>query len=134
MKKLNYFRQATITAMFLLVAVFCQSQIKIDNSFLTLANDSLIKTITPFSGITFGYHKTGKLDTVKAVLLITECDDCQSKSVTGYAVRELSTYFGDKMPTYPATDYSDTWEIKSYLDNRKKPFLSNVTIWDCRIK
>lgn len=78
-----------------------------------------------------GYKKTGKIDTVKIVILITECDDCTSKSVSAYAVREQSTYHGDRMPPL---DYSDYWTIKSYLDNRKKPFPPKVIIWDNRIK
>lgn len=129
---------AGFAAMLLLVAVFCQAQDSTYKGFIAL-NDSSIKLITAGSGLSlwpgsYGYHKTGKLDTVKAVLLITDCDNCQSKSVSAYAVREQSTYFGDRMPTQPPTDYSDYWSVKSYLDSRKKTFPSTVTIWDCRLK
>ena len=129
---------AGFAAMLLLVAVFCQAQDSTYKGFIAL-NDSSIKLITAGSGLSlwsgsYGYHKTGKMDTVKAVLLITECDNCQSKSVTAYAIREQSTYFGDRMLTHPPTDYSDYWSVKSYLDSRKKAFPSTVTIWDCRLK
>ena len=131
-------RPALLLAILMLVAVFCKAQDSTHKGLIAL-NDSSFKLITAGSGISlwsgsYGYHKTGKLDTVKAVLLITDCDNCQSKSVSAYAVREQSTYFGDRMPTQPPTDYSDYWSVKSYLDSRKKTFPSTVTIWDCRLK
>jgi len=131
-------RSALLLAILMLVAVFCKAQDSHHKGLIAL-NDSSIKLITAGSGLSiwygsYGYHKTGKMDTVKAVLLITECDNCQSKSVTAYAILEQSTYFGDRMPTYPPTDYSDYWAVNSYLDSRKRTFPSTVTIWDCRLK
>ncbi len=76
-----------------------------------------------------GYKKTGKIDTVKIVILITECEVCTAKSVFAYAIREQSSYYGDRMP---GSDYSDLWIIKSYLDNKRKPFTSKVIVWDNR--
>jgi hypothetical protein len=138
-------RPAIILATLLLCAVFCQGQDTTktfkrltDTSAASLTGiitfgDSLLTISGSSWGNTFnyGYNKTGKLDTVKAVLLITDCDNCQSKSITAFAVREQSAYFGDRMPP---GNYDDYWSVKSYLDNKKKPFPSAITIWDCRLK
>lgn len=112
-------RSALLLAILMLVDVFCKAQDSTYKGLIEL-NDSSRKLITADFGlsigsVSYGYQKISKMDTVKAVLLITECDSCQSKSVTAYAIREH-------------------WSVKSYLDSRKKAFPSTVTIWGCRLK
>jgi len=144
MKKIKVL-QLGIAAILLLCAVFCQGQdttrtlktltdtsaassfgtINWADSSVTIAGTSWVSTFN------YGYNKTGSLDTVKAVLLITDCDNCQSKSVTAFAIREKNTYYGDRMPP---GNYDDYWSVKSYLDDKKKAFPSATTIWDCRLK
>ena len=115
MKKMRLLPSAVLTANLLLCAVLSYGQSDTTNAYFG----------------NYGYNATGKLDTVKAVLLITDCDDCQSKSITAFAVREKQSYSGDRMPP---GNYDDYWSVKSYLDSKKKAFPSATTIWDCRLK
>ncbi len=120
-----------IASILLLCAVFSQGQDTAGIKFVTgtpFLTDSLKFSTLSLTGV-YVYNKTGKLDTVKAVLLITDCDNCQSKSVPAFAVREQHTYFGNTPQSY----YSDSWSIKSYLDINKKAFPPNVIVWDYRL-
>jgi hypothetical protein len=95
--------------------------------FLSLCN----KSDAQFIGGDFGYRKIEKFDTVKAIILLTECDSCTSKSVPGFAVRQLFVYHGDRMPP---GNYSDQWEIIAVLNWGKKRFSPNNIIWNYKIK
>lgn len=103
---------------------------------------SLARSITTGSGLpltlsagsvsptfTYGYNKTSKIDTIKCVLLITDCENCSSKSISAYVVREFMAYIGDPMPP---GDYSHIWSPINYLDINKKPFNKSVIIWQCK--
>lgn len=78
----------------------------------------------------YGYKAGGVFDTIKAVILITECDNCPSKSVSGFAVREKYIYHGDPMPPL---DYSDQWQVSCYLNSRKKQFPKTTIIWNSKL-
>jgi hypothetical protein len=73
----------------------------------------------------FGYRAQKIFDTIPAIMLITECDTCQAKSITGYFVRQRETYYGDRMLP---TNYEDYWSIIGYLNSERKPF-KNIIIW-----
>ena len=145
MKKMRLRPSAVLAANLLLCAVFCQGQdtTRTLKTFTDASATSSFGTInwgdssvTIAWDLTWGSTFNYSLDTVKAVLLITDCDNCQSKSVTAFAIRGKSTYYGDRMPPGNYYDYwsYDYWPVKSYLDDKKKPFPSATTIWDCRLK
>ena len=72
-----------------------------------------------------------RLDTVKAVLLVTVCDDCQSQSISAYVIREwIKTLYEESM----IYTLKDVYEITGYLDKNKKPFPKATTIWQSRVK
>lgn len=77
-----------------------------------------------------GYHPTGEFDTVSVLLLVTLCENCQSRSVKALAVRERYTYYGDRMD-FPLSDGNrDSWRITKFLSLRKIPFPETTHIWD----
>jgi|SRR6185312_615764 len=77
-------------------------------------------------GSYFGYHPSNIFDTIPAVLLITECDNCLSKSISGYFIQQKQTYWGDRMPP---GNYDDYWSIIGNLNSNKKPFDKGIRIW-----
>lgn len=111
-----------LMAMFL--CSFCKGQYPVFN------NLDSFHTVKPF-GINSGYNPTGILDTVKTVLLISDCDSCHVRTLFGFAVMENYSYSGDRMPP---GNYDDFWSLKIYLDTNRKPFPPSVTIWDYRLK
>lgn len=69
MKKMNYFRQATITATLLLCAVFCQAQ-KINS-----CNYKKVDTLIKYSNAeTISYKKNGKQIVDTIYLAKMKCD------------------------------------------------------------
>jgi hypothetical protein len=78
-----------------------------------------------------GYRETGKLDTVRAQILITTCDNCPAKSIIGYAERKQKKYFGDPMPP---GNYDDIYIVIRYLDYRKNPLPKSTTVWQAIIR
>jgi hypothetical protein len=87
-----------------------------------------------WSAQSFGYRATGKLDTVPAVLLVTDGDNSPARSTSGFAVRREYGYSGDRMPTMPPTNYENYWTVFAYLTHFKFPFPAAVTVWDYRLK
>jgi hypothetical protein len=117
--------QTVFLATLMFSAVFCDAQ--------TLKIDSTMKFSIAADHETFyfGWHIINIYDTVRAVLLITECDDCQSKSITAYAIRQKNVYSGDRMPP---GNYNDYWSICGYLNNNKFPFAKGTRVWISVIK
>lgn len=87
------------------------------------------QTILSDGYLDFGYHKTGKVDTVRAVVLYTVCDACPAYSAKAYAVREEYAYYGDTMGRL----YAPYWVVIKLLTELKTPFSKQTIVWQSKI-
>lgn len=123
-----------LLAILLLCAVSGKAQLSLNDS-IPLATgtigigiskiDSNIIGVS-YGGSYFGYHPQNVFDTIPAILLITECDNCASKSTNGYFVRQKQSYWGDRMPP---GNYDDYWSIIGHLNREKEPFKKGIIVW-----
>lgn len=80
---------------------------------------------------TYGFNPTGTYDTIKSILLVTQCDSCIAMSIEGYTTRRKWVYYGDPMPVQGLTgQYDDMWKVIEHLDNKKKKLKDYIYIWD----
>lgn len=134
MKKIKQLGMAIIL---LLCTVFCQGQdtvsrvISTDSGFIafdsSLSLNNLLYTVCGDDTLYFGGYRfvsgdstvnnTYLYDTVKSILLITDCNNCQSRSIIGYVVKIF---------------WSES--VKDYLNIKKKKFPYTTIIWDWRLK
>jgi hypothetical protein len=115
MKKMNYFRQATITATLLLCAVFCQAQIKLTNPI------GIINTDT-----------TTVYDTIKVVMLVSDTSSFKNDNscfwVNGYEVRIKKCCINGNTGEYSIYQPIPYYEHVKYLFNREIGF-RKLVVW-----
>ena len=74
--------------------------------------------------------KPFKYDTIKAILLITECNDCNAKSQNGYIIKEgkFGQVYDGRLTLNIQYGYS--YYRFGYLNKHKTPFDPKVIVWD----
>ena len=102
------------------VSINCKSQI---------VPDSIYKTgfVSYFD---YGYKQTGKFDTTKAIILVSDTSwqrQIKTYSVRGYIISERHSYHGDRMSPM---NYDDYFIVIGYLNEKRKPFPETIIIWN----
>lgn len=89
----------------------------------------VICLLTPLMSLCqeFGYFKkTGIIDSVKVVLLITNCDTCYAESIKAIEIREKEIYYSEY--SWPER-FREIYTPLYYLYESKRRITDKVFIW-----